>query len=304
MYHQYAYNNQVDAHIAFIKDPNLKKEKQNLQAPYNYYQYQQIGTKRLCLLQSEFPVEIFSIMPKLFVITANNNIPHNFNIAMLKDTSQLISRLLANDTECLEYHLEFDDDLNILEKFEKIFRGEEATLNDDEFQLLRKMTKSLEMENSINFYKSTLFSTHKEMTVGINFPQFISYLKYGAPQTFVIKTHKKQYKCNIFGVYSSQVLCDLLLKDPKIDSYEYDFDDELDEFQLICDLFNFKDIKITSNNMNSLNDIINDLQITYLIEKINDFVEDYEKVSKTIDDEQIIVDSIEEVFNWLYKIKD
>lgn len=304
MYHQYAYNNQVDAHIAFIKDPNLKKEKQNLQAPYNYYQYQQIGTKRLCLLQSEFPVEIFSIMPKLFVITANNNIPHNFNIAMIKDTSQLISRLLANDTECLEYHLEFDDDLNILEKFEKIFRGEEETLNDDEFQLLRKMTKSLEMENSINFYKSTLFSTHKEMTVGINFPQFISYLKYGAPQTFVIKTHKKQYKCNIFGVYSSQILCDLLLKDPKIDSYEYDFDDELDEFQLICDLFNFKDIKITSNNMNSLNDIINDLQITYLIEKINDFVEDYQKVSKTIDDEQIIVDSIEEVFNWLYKIKD
>lgn len=55
--------------------------------------------------------------------------------------------------------------------------------------------------------------------------------------------------------------------------------------------------------MNSLHEIINDLQITIFEEKINKFVDDYDKISQEIDDDQTIVDFIEEVFSWLYKIK-
>ena len=180
-----------------------------------------------------------------------------------------------------------------------MYKCEEVTFNDKEYMDLIKISNELEIVQGQNFYKYHFPSNKKEINFGIDLSTFTEYLQIEAPQTFTIKTNKKEYKCNIFGIYSSKKISSLLSNDPKIDCFVYDFDDELDEFQLICDLFNFKEIKITSNNMNSLHE-----KITKFVDKINEFVEDYEKVSQTIDDDQNIVDSIEEVFDWLYKIKE
>ena len=84
---------QMEVHIAFTKDPNIKREKRRLQSPYLYYPYQRQNTKSLCLTNTDYPVELFELIPKQFTITSNNNIPYKFNIQILKETSTLISKL-------------------------------------------------------------------------------------------------------------------------------------------------------------------------------------------------------------------
>lgn len=56
--------------------------------------------------------------------------------------------------------------------------------------------------------------------------------------------------------------------------------------------------------------IINDLQITVLIEKVDEFIEDVEELSQTINDQQSIIDNQlsqtiidNQIFDWLYHIK-
>ena len=61
---------------------------------------------------------------------------------------------------------------------------------------------------------------------------FINYLKKSAPRSFTITTKKNEYKCNIFGILSSDVLRAYLNNYPDDDSFYFDFDDENNEFSL------------------------------------------------------------------------
>lgn len=301
MYNQHAINILNHKHILFVRDPNLKNEKKSIQSPFNYFQYRRIG-KFLYLLDTEFINELFDIMPKSIVITSNSKIPYKFNIEMLKDTSTVISKSLTDNPDCLEYPLNLDDENNVLEKFAKMYQGEEVIFKEEDLPVSQRIIQLLGLEESLNYSNFEYLRNKKDMIYGLNFQSFLQFLKFGAPRTFKIKTHKKEYNCNIFGVYSSKILSSLLEKD--IFYYEYDYEDELDEFQLVCNIFNFVEIKITSDNMHILNEMINDFQITVLMDKISTFIDDFEKVSQKIDDEQTIVDTIEEVFDWLYKIKE
>ena len=121
-------------------------------------------------------------------------------------------------------------------------------------------------------------------------------------QTFTIITNKKEYKCNVFGVYSSNVIKKILEEDSKIKQYQYNYDDENEEFQSICDLFNFDHVDITSKNMNSLKKIAEDLQINCIINQVNDFIRNNEEKIKIIEDQQNIIDSIDNLFYWLNHI--
>ena len=49
--------------------------------------------KTLILFDIAFFSFIFDVIPKHFTITTNNDIPHKFNIELLKDTSPVISDL-------------------------------------------------------------------------------------------------------------------------------------------------------------------------------------------------------------------
>lgn len=111
--------------------------------------------------------------------------------------------------------------------------------------------------------------------------------------TFISKN--KKYQCNVNGAISSNIIKELRDKDPNIYYYEYDFDDQNNEFQLICDYFNFKELTITIKNMNSLNQIANDLQITNISDSINDFISFYDDIFHKSD-------VISEIFDQLYHI--
>lgn len=66
-------------------------------------------------------------------------------------------------------------------------------------------------------------------------------------------------------------------------------------FQLICDFFNFKKIHITTQNMISLKNIAENLQINSVIREVNKYIDSYEEIVQKIN-------PIEELFELLYKI--
>ena len=90
-----------------------------------------------------------------------------------------------------------------------------------------------------------------------------------------------------------------MLKNTTAKEYVYDFDDN---FQPINDLFHYQAVEITTNNMNSLKEMADDLKIESILPQIDNFINVYEEFYKNIDEQQNTVDSIEEVFNWLFDI--
>ena len=257
-------------------------------------------------------------MPKFFTITTNTGFS-NFNIYLLKDVSFVISDFLKENPHNLKYHLDTNDEENVLGKFEKMFQGEFVVFNEDDLLLSQKITKMLNFKNCPNFLKPEILihvetkskkydmldaSQNNIFGVEISKNNLNNYLQYVAPQLFTIKTNKNEYKYNIFGVYASDVIKQILIEDPTKDNYIYDYDDEFNEFQSICDLFNFRSVDLNKNNMDSIKEIAEELQITLILKDVDNFINTSEKVSQTIDEQQTIIDSIEGLFEWLYKIKE
>ena len=260
--------------------------------------------KTLILFDIAFFSFIFDVIPKHFTITTNNNIPHKFNIELLKDTSPVISDLLNESPDLLEYHINIDDENDVLSKFEKIYQGKSIFFENNEKHTVDTITTLLGIDRFLDIMKNSYKIFTVDRYFGLDIGNFKGYLKNEKLQTFTIITRKTEYKCNVFGICSSKILLDLVHKDPFINEYKYDFDDEFYEFQQIADLFNFKKIEITNANMYALRDIFNDLQIIVFIEKVDKFIENAKKFSQTIDEQQSIIDSNEELFDWLYHIKE
>lgn len=173
-----------DAHILFIDKPDLKNAKNEHLSTFNYNRYRSF-CKYLSLLNTKFVIDISNLMPKLFTITTNNNIPYNFNIELLKDTSENISNLLNTNPNCRQYHLNIDDDQNVLEKFSKIYQGEEVIINKSEKETFNQIIRLLKMKKSVKIYDYKSYISKKKIKFGMDFHYFIQYLKF-APQTFTI----------------------------------------------------------------------------------------------------------------------
>lgn len=78
------------------------------------------------------------------------------------------------------------------------------------------------------------------MTVPSNFStlnnQYINLLD---QEIFTIIVGTKNYTCNKYGINSSEVLRDYREKNPNAKFYVYNFGGPHDNFQLICDFFQF-----------------------------------------------------------------
>lgn len=123
------------------------------------------------------------------------------------------------------------------------------------------------------------------------------------PKSFTISTNNHEYKCNKLGIKSSFVIKDQLEKDPHLNSYHFNFDDEFGIFQQICNFFNFQSIEINTDNMHAIKEIANDLQINCIIDEISNIIKSYEVVVNTIDEKNFLIDPVIELCKNLCEIK-
>ena len=271
----------------------------------------------LYLLSKSLDFPIFKLMPKTFTISTKNS-SNNFNIELLKDSSPVISDYIQENPRNNTYFLNINDEENVLQKFADLYQGMSIIFNEDELPTSQRITKLLQIKNCPNYLKpeslrcseydlagNTIYSSNTDLNSGVEINKiwFEKYLENEEIQTFTITTNKREYKCNIFGIYSSNLIREILEKNEKIKNFVYDFKDEFEEFQLICDLFNFKRINITNKNMESLKKIAYDLKIELIIEKVENYIENYQNFSKKIDEQQTIIESINQLFDWLYNIQ-
>ncbi|KAK8837461.1 hypothetical protein M9Y10_036458 [Tritrichomonas musculus] len=270
----------------------------------------------LFLLSGKCEFPIFEIMPKQFTISTKNSESH-FNLEMLKETSSVISDLIRANPNEDHYFLNISDEENVLGKFEQLYQGKTVIFDEDEFPISHRITKILQIKNCPNYLKPESLRSNTEVDsngfhssqtdtrsgVEIYHKWFANYLRREELKTFTIVTNRKEYKCNMFGIYASNVISQILEKDPTTNKYLYDFDDEFDEFQLICDLFNFKKVDITNDNMDVLKEMAESLQITYIIKQIDSFINNYQNYTQKIDEQQTIIDSIDNLFDLLYNIR-
>lgn len=88
------------------------------------------------------------------------------------------------------------------------------------------------------------------------------------PENFSITTRKKTYKCNKIAASVSETIMNLIQKDNTVESFFYDFSDENEEFQIICDYLNFKPIYLTPQNLEIIEKIAKDMKFEMLIKII------------------------------------
>ena len=240
-------------------------------------------------------LDVFQYLSRDFIITTRNG-SSTFNSEMLKKSSNVIFEYLQNNQK-LEFYLDIYDKTNVLEKFAKLYQGEKVYFNEEDLPACQKITKLLNIINCPYYMKpkelrkqfSILWSNNTDNDdnlldlcegVIINKNIFPKFLSNSLSHSFTITTKKNTYKCTICGVCSSQIIYSLIVKNPKIDNFFFDFDDEFDEFQPICDLFNFQKVNMTMNTVNSIKEIATLLKIDVILCDVNKYIKKYECLFK------------------------
>lgn len=252
---------------------------------------------------------ILEYLPRFFTITTNNG-SGLFNYDLLKKTSSVITEFAKENPTVMEYHIDIDDNANILGKIVQLYQGYKIIFLEDELPICKKITSALNIIEIPNYMKPESLKNREygnsdldlKAGVGISIKHLKHFINRDCYQTFKIITNKKEYNCNYFGIFYSNIIRNIIISDPTINQYKYDFDDENNEFQQICDFFNFKNIEITTQNMFALRDIADDLEIESILPKIDEYLNYNEKFSKSIDDQQNTIEIIDQLFGWLYDI--
>ncbi|KAK8858167.1 hypothetical protein M9Y10_013268 [Tritrichomonas musculus] len=175
-----------------------------------------------------------------------------------------------------------------------MYQGDSVSYDIKDLYIVRQITSALNIISCPAFMQperllTSSFSIQPKNTVQIDKKSLGSFLRTKIPLSFTIIANGKEYKCNKYGIYSSKLLSSLLEKDPNLNEYVYNSEDENDfEFQMIVDFFNFGQILITVDNMNSLSKFSEDLQITIIQNDLNEFINSYDNAVQLIDDQKTI----------------
>lgn len=248
-----------------------------------------------------YKINIFEYLKKDFKISTNNS-SYMFNIEILKEISSVISQHIIDNQLDYHYHLNMDDDGNILGKFESILDGNPIILEEQEFSIFNQIINNLKIQGLID-----LIEKQKEkhsITIKIEKSSLFYFLEQNSDTDFIISTNKKEYECKRIGALSSQIIKNFIEENPTADKYYYDFDDEFDEFKHICDLFNFQLVFLSNSNMQSLKKIAEELKIDAILDDINENIEENEKMIASINEQQELIDSIDELLNWLCNLNE
>lgn len=301
--------------------------KHGLSSKANGILTKQISPQNIDLLSKVKDININIFIQKDFKITTRNG-SSNFNKNILSETSSVIKDILKENPNTSQYHLDIEDDQNVLGKFEQIYQNKSVEFSKNESSILRQIIDGLNITNFPNFIDendkikftynfkgkymgskttsniSTIFFYNDSSIVRFDAKSLEKYFQLSKHQTFKNQTKSTVYMCNIFGIRSSSLIRDFLAKNPESDCFLYDFEDGENEFQYICRFFNFQTTILTKENVDVIKEIAKDLGIDCIFNEIDDFIGQIENVSQSIDDQQSIVDRIDALFDVFFHIKE
>ncbi|KAK8841335.1 hypothetical protein M9Y10_026948 [Tritrichomonas musculus] len=260
--------------------------------------YEKTKTNYLSLLDPSNLLNLFKKIPRTFEISTNNQYFY-FNKQVIAEISFTIREFLSEHPDANQYKLEIEDNTG-LKKIEEICQGNITFFSKEELINCQDMANVLEIQNCPEYLRMQGLERHMKKGVVIN-PDCESFFL-EQPGTFIVSTRQNIYECNLFGICSSKVLQDFITTNPDSEKYVYDYNDEYNEFQQICDFFNFGQISITTANLDFLKEISEDLQIDIITNRIKRIDQDQEKLIEKIEENQKTVDKISQLFEWLYKI--
>ena len=267
----------------------------------NERDYEKKKSNILNLLDPSNILNLFKKIPRTFEISTNNGSCY-FNTQVIIELSFTILEFLSENPEANKYNLDIEDN-KCLKKIEEICQGNIVIFDKKELINCQNIVNALEIQNCPDYMRMEDYEKHIKKGVAIC-PNCELFFLDRIPRTFIISTHQHNYECNLFGICSSKVLHDFITANPDSEKYVYDYSDEYNEFQQICDFFNFNKISITTDNLDFLKEISEDLQIDIISSRIKHIGQDQEKMIEKIEENQKTVDKINQLFEWLYKIND
>ena len=201
-------------------------------------------------------LKAFREFPKNLKINTNSQTYYVFDFIYEK----LINNQIKNSLVTLNIN-----DENIFSKIIDLINCQKVHIPSKDLLSFQKMAKEL---NFSSLYKY-IEDLNKELPTDIVFnPRSLIDCMTQQPENFSITTKKKTYKCNKIAASVSETIMNLIQKDNKIESFFYDFSDDNEEFQLICDYLNFKPIILTPQNYEKIEKIAKDLKFDILIKII------------------------------------
>lgn len=226
-------------------------------------------------------------IPRTFEITTNNGSCH-FNTLIISEISVTIRRFInQNKNAVSEYHLDISNN-NGLKKIEEICQGNITYFDEDELADYQEVIDLLMIQNCPDFMENG--------NLVVMSPDFEFLLTKQFSNNIIISTALHDYECNMFGICSSKVLQEFITANPDSKKYSYDYNDEFNEFQQICDFFNFGKISITTANIDFLKEISEELKIDIITNRIRHIDGNQEKIMERIEDNQ---KTVEKIVNYL-----
>lgn len=240
----------------------------------------------------------FEYLPRDFTISTNNG-NYLFNTQILQLISPAISKQLRENPTLREFHIDVNDPLNITKKFEDILRLSKVNVSKSDLSVLNEIAFHLALQE-FPFYKDfDITITH--INVQIDMDSLKDCLRNRTQNPIKILSNNRQYNCNPIGIYSSNLLKEILQKDPTIQKLQYDLD-EGEDFSIIQNLFNYQVVQIDANNIEFIEKMCDRLQIECIRDKIEQFTQIYNHTFDSIDNQQNLIDSVNTLFKSLYSI--
>lgn len=119
-------------------------------------------------------------MPKTFTISTNNG-SCNFNVEMLRDSSETIKERLLNNPTNLDFHRDIDDENNVLKKFEQLYQGKIINIPNEDVSTYSQIKDILNIDNFPNLSLSDYFNTND---ITLDKVVFYNYLQNNASKSF------------------------------------------------------------------------------------------------------------------------
>lgn len=276
----------------------LRNRDNSIQFNLNYYNDDR-KKENINLLNSSFnPCDC---LPKDLTITTKYS-SFSFNKDMMANTSSVIEKLIQSNNDEIKFETNIDDKYNTMQKLEQLYQLKTVAFSENDLPILKQIISVLNLKDFPSIFDNPISKNEKSddlirFKISCYQNSIFSYFQ-SLPNNFIINTKKGEYLCNEVGAKSAKIFSEMLPK-----QYTYDFDDENNTFQYICDYFNFRSIVITPRNVQSLKKIAQDLKINCLSEKIDEFYNNYIYTTQIISKQNSEINTITELFQYLYNRK-